>query len=385
MRPFALRLLILLTAAVVLLSAGSCQTFDPAPDATLLNNVNGAMSTGPGAPLVVRFTEPVVPSTLRVKVVSLAVPNALDGEGNLLDEQNPPKTQAFKDSIVFAYDGSKPDDDTASYGATVTLDSDSTLMTITPKTTFTISVPYMLIIEPGLEDGAGHATVPRLKIPFTFRLSGGGPTRLPSGYYYLIMNVNYLSQQLRLFTDMDVDPTTGIWRGKFTAAIRQPETNSRPGCPASCPKDKPICQLLNSALPPCVVPSDKQTALNQFPDFLPDPNPPDGYIFSTEGFAKDEPDGTIAFGTAPFDIDIKVGSGGIEVYAKATVINGQFKESPTEKGRYIGKGSFSVALVQLNGVGKDPTNGDFTAMTLTADEVKKVESYGKPIPKLSAK
>jgi hypothetical protein len=383
MKAFALRILLFAAAALVLLPASSCQTFDPAPDATLVGDTNGTMSQGPGEPLVVNLSEPVKASSIRVKCVSLAVPGALDGEGNLLDEQSPPDAQAFKDSIVFAYDGANPDDETFSYGAKVELDG--TKLTIASNSTFNVSVPYLLIIEPGLEDLAGHATAVRIRMPLTYKLTGGGPTRLPSGYYYFIMNVQYLSQQLRLYADMDVDPKTGIWRGKFTAATRQTLTNTRPGCPSSCPKDKPICQLLNSALPSCVVPSDKQSDLTQFPDFLPDPNLPEGYTFSTEGFAKDEPDGTIAFGTAPFDIDIQVGAGHIEVYAKSTVINGQFVESKTEKGRFVGKGSFSVALVQLNGNGKDPTNGDLTAMTLLDSEVKQVESYGEPIPKLPPK
>lgn len=393
MRSLALRLLLLVAAALLLVPTGSCQTFEPAPDATLQNDVNGAMSTGPGAPLVVKFTEPVVPSSIRVKAVSLAVPGAVDGAGNLLDEQNPPKLQAFKDSIVFAYDASQPDNPDATFGlgndptTAVKLTDNNTQLTISPASTFSVSVPYLLILEPGLLSPNGHATVPRIEIPFTYQLSGGGPTRLPSGFYYFIMNVDFASQQLRLYADLDVDPKTGHWRGIFTDAARETITNSRPGCPASCPTNTPICQLLNSALPSCVPPSAKQTALDQFPDFVPEPVINNsGYQFSTEGFAKDEPDGSIAFGTPPFDIDVHVGvHGAVEVFAKSTVINGQFTESKTEKGTFIAKGSESVALLQVNHIGGDPTKGDFAGMTLTADQVKTVASFGKPIPTLPPK
>ncbi len=393
MKHLALSILLTAAAALLLLPTGSCQTFDPAPSATLQNDVNGAMSTGPGAPLVVKFSEPVVPSSIRIKAVSLGVPHAVDGEGNLLDEQHPPDKQAFKDSTVFAYDASQPDNFDATYGlgndptTAVQLTNNNTQLTITPLATFAVSVPYLLIVEPGLRDPAGHATVPRIKIPFTYRLSGGGPTRLPSGFYYFIMNVDFASQQLRLYADLDVDPKTGHWRGIFTDAARETATNSRSGCPASCPTNTPVCQLLNSALPRCVAPSEKQTALDQFPDFVPEPVIDNaGYQFSTDGFAKDEPDGSIAFGTPPFDIDVHVGPhGATEVFAKSTVISGQFKESTTEKGSFVGKGSFSVELLQLNKIGSDPTKGDFAGMTLTADQVKTVESFGKPIPKLPPK
>jgi hypothetical protein len=177
---------------------------------------------------------------------------------------------------------------------------------------------------------------------------------------------------------MQVDPETGVWKAIFTNGNRREALNQRPGCPASCPAATPICALLPS--PACVKQSEKQTDLAQFVDFLPEPDPPYGYTFVANGVVRDEPNGTTAFGTAPFLIEVTIGTGKVKVQAEDTQISGVFAKDG--EGRWRGNGTVSVAVVKLNGIGKDPTKGTFAAMSLTADEVEKVESFGYPIPVL---
>ncbi|MEB2312477.1 MAG: hypothetical protein OZ921_19480 [Sorangiineae bacterium] len=358
----------------------SCASFDPAPGVTLEGEEHGAMTVAPDRPLVVRFSEPVVARTLRVRIVSLAVPNAIDFEGNLLDEQHPPDREAFQASTVLAYDGAAPDDPERTYGAAFALGADRATLTIDPDLSLSVTVPYLLLIEPGLSDEAGNVTVPRIRIPFIYPLEGGGKTRLATGYYYYLINVEFLAQQLRLYTHMRVDPDTGEWHAVMTNAGRRAAGNGRPGCPASCPASTPLCQLLNPELPSCVKPSDKQNKLTEFPDFVPDPTPPTGFKFEVTGFARDEADGSIAFGTAPFDMTITIGTGAVEVTTVGTVLAGKFVDSPTEPGRLIATGTLSVDAVKVNGTGTDPTKGSLQVMSLTPEEVADVAALGAPIP-----
>src|SRR5512135_785740 len=128
-------------------AAGSaCETFDPPPKPSIVGDVNGAMKTAVDAPLVIHFDEPFVKSSLRIKVVK----SHLDAEGNLLDEQSPPDLAGFKASTLIAYDSTHLDDPDRTYGGT--FDETSTDLTITPDKPFNVSVPYLVLVEPGLED-----------------------------------------------------------------------------------------------------------------------------------------------------------------------------------------------------------------------------------------
>ena len=358
--------------ALAALALLGCQTFDPPPSADLLSADNGVMTTTPDEPLVVQLSETFKTDTLKMEIV----PAVIDKEENLLDEQKPPKTQEFKDSIVVAYDGARPNDESRTYGATFDLAGRD--MTITPTEPLAYSVPYLLLVEPGLEDLDGHATVPRQRLPFTYRLNGGGPNSLPTGYYYFLMNVDYLAVQIRVYAYMKVDPESGAWRAIFTKANRRTALNGRPGCP-SCSGDTPVCSLYPGPAA-CVKPSVKQGDLSEFKDFLPEKDPPDGYYFIADGFARDEPDGSIALGTAPFLIDIVIGTGAIDVRAEGTKVTGNFVQDPNDSERWVANGSLSVDVVKLNGNGADPTQGTFTAMNLKQSEVDEIEGFGYPIP-----
>jgi hypothetical protein len=363
-------------AALFALALPACETFDPPPKPIVEGLENGVMKKEPNEPLVVRFSEPIVQSSLRLKLVKAV----MDAEENLLDEQDPPDLKGFKASTLVAFDGEthkpsdEPEETEKNYGGK--FDLTATGLTIQPTKPFEVSTPYLMLVEPGLQDLDGHKTVPRIRLPFTYELQGGGPTTLPTGYYYFLLNVDYLAVQIQVFTYMDVDPVTGIWRARFTNGNRLAQLNARDECkPLSCGGDTPICALLPK--PRCVKPSEKQTKLDQFVDFLPEAEPPNGYFFIADGFAKDETNGTTAFGTAPFLIEVTVGSGAILVNAENTRIAGVFRKHDDQ--RWRATGSLSVEVVKLNGIGKDPTKGTFEAMSLFPDEVEKVASYGTPI------
>jgi hypothetical protein len=360
------RCLVVLTLMLVALG---CQEFDPPPEPSVASLDNGVMKAAPDAPFVLKLSEPFVKSSLRIKIIKAV----MDSEENLLDEQSPPDFEAFDENTLIAYDGAAPDDEARSFGATFELNGTS--LTINPAKAFAVSAPYLLLIEPGLRDLDGHKTLPRIRIPFTYELTGGGKNTLPTGYYYFILNVDYLSTQIQVFAYMEVDPETGIWRARFTNANRRAQLNSRPGCP-SCSGDTPICALVTQ--PRCVKPSQKQSVLDEYVDFLPESEAPDGYFFIADGFAKDEANQTTAFGTAPFLIQVAVGSGGITVDAENTRISGIFRKH--EDDRWRATGSLSVEVVKLNNVGSDPTKGTFEAMSLSAAEVEATEAFGIPIP-----
>jgi hypothetical protein len=361
-----------LSCLALLAGAVACQTFDPPPQVWIARSENGTMRDTPEQPLELVFSEPYRASSLRMKVV----PAEFDAEGNLLDEQHPAKPTEFSESIVVAYDGARPDDPERSFGASFERFTDR--LVVRQDDPFAWAAPYLVLIEPGLEDLDGNATLPRKRLPFTYGLTSGGPNSLPTGYYYFLMNVEFLATQIQVYAYLDVDPVSGDWRAIFTNGNRLLALNKRPGCPDSCPTDEPICALFPNVR--CAKPSEKQGSLAEFRDFLPEPDPPDGYTFIADGFARDEADGSIALGTKPFLIDIVIGQGGINVRAEGTTVNGAFRRDPKQPTRWIASGSLGVEVVKINNAGNSTTKGEFTAMTLEPSEVIEIESFDYPIP-----
>lgn len=370
-----------------------CDSFDAAPKVSLDGVVQTTMTTDPGEPLVLRFSEPVKPGSVDVTLHELQ-PGDLDGEGNLPDEASyraptgesqAERKERFLASALAAFDGRAPEDYERTFPEEAwTFSADARSLTLVPERTPSVSTPYLFLIAPGLSDRAGLRTKPRQRIPFSYPLVGGGPTTLPSGYYFFIINIDFLSQQLHVFAHLEVDPVTGIWRGVFTDANRVEQTNSRPEC-GTCPPNLPMCQLHNPNLPRCVVPSEKMSALAEFPDFLPVAEPPIGYDFRVGGVARDETDGSIAWGTVTFDINIVIGTGNVRVTTENTKIHATFrKQAYAGAERFVGTGNASVKNVKINGLGgaDKPAKGEVSAMSLTAEEVAQINGFGLPIPTL---
>jgi hypothetical protein len=356
------------TSALLLLLSLGCEQFDPPPRVRLVGNDNGVMVTSPEAPLELEFTEPYVAESLGLKVVRAQT----DAEGNLLDEQSPPQVEEFRANTRLGYDGRVPEE---AFGAV--FEPSGLRFVMRPDVAFPWSVPFLLLVEPGLEDLDGNKTRPRKRIPFIYQLPEGGRNSLPNGYFYFLMDIEFLATQIQVYAFFEVDNVGGDWRAIFTNGNRRPALNARPGCP-SCDQSDPICAL--HPAPQCVKPSVKQTDVRHFRDFLPEPERPDGYTFIADGFARDEPDGSIAIGTKPFLIDITVGSGDVHIEAEQSLVTGSFRRSATDPDRWIAEGSVRVDVVKLNGNGSTGTKGKFSAMNLTAEEVAEIEAFGYPVP-----
>jgi hypothetical protein len=357
--------------------AACAETFDPAPGASIVGNENGLMTTERDAPLVVQFSEKIARETLVARIVLAE----LDLEENLPDERTPPDRTAFEADTIGLFSGKDP---AASRGGefSLTESAQGSVLTFVPPQSFAISTPYMLIIEPGLEDGTGHDTRTRIKIPFAFGLvCGSARASLPSGYYFFLLNVDPppAATQLRLDAHMLVDQEQGTWRALFTNARRVPALNARVGCPSDCGDQ--ICRLYPVGTSECVLPSAPMGSVDEFPDFVPVPDAPDGFTFSVAGCAADQPDGSVAFGTDQFAIDLSIG-GSLQMHMENMFVTGSFVTDAADPARLRAAGRIAVGLVQVNGQGADSTQGTLAAISLLSDEVAEIESLGTAIPTL---
>ena len=357
-------------------SVGStgCAEYDAPPSARLVGEDQGMLAGEATDDLVIEFSEPIQPGSLRLKVIEAAAGVNLDAENRLLDElpEEPGELE-----VLMQYDAG------SASGAAFTLNEDATRLRISQTeegAKLGIASPYMVVIEPGLADLNGNATRPRGRIPFIYRSFKPGPTSLPSGAYYFLMVVDPppLHQQLQLYTHIEVDQEKGRFRAKFVDADRTPEMNGREGCPTDCGGLTSACRLYPA--PECVKPSTEQADINNWRDFKPYAELPDGYIFETEGFAADAEDGTINLGTEPFEIDITIGAGGVNILVENVVFTAQMAPDPADPSRLRGTGSVSTTAVKVNGTGDAPTKGTLEMMTLTPAEQAEVESFGNPYP-----
>ncbi len=357
-------------------SVGStgCAEYDAPPSARLVGAEQGMLAGEVTDDLVVAFSEPIDPSSLRLKIIAAAPGINLDAENRLQDEL--PGTSGELETLMQFDPGSAS-------GAAFTLNEDATRLRISQiedGAKLGIAKPYMVLIESGLADLNGNATRPRGRLPFIYRSFKPGPTTLPSGAYYFLMVVDPppLHQQLQLYTHIEVDQANGRFRAKFVDADRTPELNGREGCPSDCSGLANACRLYPAA--ECVKPSTEQADINNWRDFKPYSKLPDGYVFETEGFAADAGDGTINLGTEPFQIDITIGAGGVNIIVEDVVFTAQMAPDPADPTRLRGTGSVSVTAVKINGVGDQPTKGTLEMMTLTAAEEAEVVSFGNPYP-----
>jgi hypothetical protein len=135
-----------------------CERFDPAPSAELEGERGGLIAAAAANPLVVRFSEPIVPRSLRLAIVL----DLRDGEGNLLDEQLPPRLDEYLQTRLFVFERGQPGDQRAAYAL-----FEERRLQITPLAGNELPLsPLMLVVEPGLEDHEGNATDVRIKLAF---------------------------------------------------------------------------------------------------------------------------------------------------------------------------------------------------------------------------
>ena len=341
-------LLLSLAAAIVALVVPSCETYVPPPVATIEGESDGVLAD-PSAPLVVQFADPIDVSTLTLEIAFYEV----DADGNLPDERGDASTPLH---LLFSH---TPDDgDTL---GTATLSDDRTTYTIASKAPFPVGTKLILLVEPGLSDGAGHTTTYRQRIPFSFsfQCNGGAGTKVvTSGVYFFLLDVQEpIGTQIQIWASLDVDPATGLFTGQFTRAHRNPDgTRCSPACDSTT-----VCQTLPGP-PACVIPSTRAGTVDEYPDWLPLADPPTGFSFTVKGCAEDQGDGTAALATAPADLIVQqpaVTVGGLTMSASF---------SADAQGAVRGTGALQSPDVELGTASLGQGQGTMTARSVSASD-----------------
>lgn len=175
----------------------------------------------------------------------------------------------------------------------------------------------------------------------------------PGAYFFLADFETPTPTQVQLLAWFDIDPDTGLVTGRFTNADRAP------GSTCDC-DDTQAC----SSLEQCVLPSTKAGTEDEYADFLvPRPDPPTGYSFTTTTCPVDQPDGTVAFATAPIDLAIEqppVKLVGLRITAQLAVGGG---------GVVRGRGTVEADQVILGETESGPARGAVLTRTIPEAEV----------------
>jgi hypothetical protein len=342
-------LALLLALAAALAAAPSCATYDPPPKPTLDVTTDGLL-TDPKAPILVHFSVPVDPATVRVKIARYSI----DSDGRLPDERGTDSTP------LETFFEREPDNGVGFEDAKgkSTFEVGNTVMRIVPSAALPVGPRLVLVFEPGLSDPEGHDTKVRKKLLFGYKLTldCNQPVKnLASGDFFFIVGVkNPIATQIRMFATIDVDSTTGRFVGQFTDARR----NKTPEhCPSdlSC-KSTEACRTL--PVHACVIPSEPAGSCDEYPDQLPDPSIDTGFSFTAQGCVVDQADGSAALVNAPVDVHVTSPL----VTLRNTVLSAAFKADPA--GAVRASGSLAAQEVFLGDISSGSGTGDLTALVI---------------------
>ncbi len=286
-------LFLFLVVAIVLVASSACDKFVSPPVPTL-GGIHDGLLDDPSQPIVLQFTHPVNPATLRLKIVKFDP----DANGLLADELGDPTVD------LHAFYTHDPDGENVDVGGKGELSSDGHFFTITLPARLPVGPKLAVLVEPGLASTSGESTAVRKRLLFTYGINcagGTGSMAFASGVYFFLLDVEQpIGVQIKLFASIEVDPKTGIFRGQFTRAGRIADPNR---CTPAC-KDGNVCQTVPGPSM-CVLPSTRAGTTDEFVDFFADPTPPVGYTLTATGCALDETRGEIAFTTAPADLVVQ--------------------------------------------------------------------------------
>jgi hypothetical protein len=341
------RLATALLGTALLAAAPGCAVYEGPPVIKLEGLANGYLSDTK-VPIVLQFSKPVDPATIRIKIVRRVV----DTEGNLGDEDDNPDTVL---DVLFSTD---PEEDVGGFAY---LTDDHLRLTLNPKAALAAGASLAILIEKGLSDTEGHVTITRKQIVFSydFGVKCDKPSAVfRSGTYFFLAEVKEpIGAQVRLYTAMDVDPATGAFVGRFTNAVRNPDPAR---CSPACP-EATVCRLFPAQ--ECVPQSERAGTAAEFPDYIPNSTPPVGFSFQTTGCVIDQEDGTAAFITAPVDVVVQSPS----VTLRNTQITGSFKPGPGDI--LEGTGSISADDVLLGTTTSGPASGSMSAHSVPEAQV----------------
>ncbi len=342
MRPLPLSLLLLSLSSTL---AMGCELYDGPPRPRIVGAEDGLLENAT-APLVLAFSEPVDPKTLKMKVVRLET----DVEGNLFDEDADPMSEPEE---FFSFTP-----DLTLGGAAELVDGGATLV-ITPSAPFPVGPKLALVIEEGLADLAGNVTTTRKRLLFgySFVLACDKPSTIfPTGKYFLLADIEKpLQTQVQLWAAFYVDPVTGRVRGQATNADR----DKTQVCPMSC-KSSEVCRLLPE--PACVAASERAGDADEHPDYVPNDVPPTGYSFTLDGCVVDQPGGKVVFATAPTDVVVQIPP----VTLRNVTLTAEF--APDASGVLRGTGTLSADQVLIGTTASGKGEGNIVGRIVSADE-----------------
>jgi len=347
--------LLALSAAVSALPAG-CETYDSPPRPSIEGLVDGALSDSK-APIVIMFSEPIDPTTLRIKIVKLVT----NEEGQLLDEDDDDTTVATE---YFSFDPVTLNN----HGGTGELIAADTAYRITPEVSLPVGPSLAVVIEPGLKDVLGNEWLVRQRLVFGYRLSCDGTTgtdKFPNGAYFFIANVTKpIQTQIQLWGHIEVDTATGNFRGQFTNADRNPDPDR---CDPPCLPTE-ACRTLPE--PNCVVPSEEAGSEDEYPDYIPNNVLPIGYSFTVGGCVVEDGD-SVVFVNLPADVDIQqpdVFVQGIQLTSSFAQIDGAFRAT----------GGVIAEKVFIGSTDSGPAEGTLVARLVAPEDAP--DNIPKPPP-----
>jgi hypothetical protein len=218
----------------------------------------------------------------------------------------------------------------------------------------------VLLVEPGLVSTSGRERRVRTRLRFAYGVKcppQAAATKFESGTYFALLEVEKpLGTQIQLFGAIDVDPATGAFVGQFTNADRNLD-GSR--CPTACgPSD--ACRLLPS--PACVAPSTAAGTVDEYPDFVPNAQPPTGYSFEVHGCAVDDGDAVDVL-TAPATMVVTRPN----VTVQGLTMTAQFARGPDQVVRATGSLTADETLLGTTALGAG--KGTMTALRVPDDRV----------------
>ena len=196
------------------------------------------------------------------------------------------------------------------------------------------------------------------------------PKHLASGAYFFVADIEQpLSTQMQLFAWIDVDPETGEHVTAFVNADRNRDPARCEPFGLTC-NETEACRTLPQ--PACVVPSEKVAGADEYPDYLPNDEPPTGYSFQTTGQVDGESAVADVFVHEPVDIEIVTPS----VKIQGTVMTVTFEKD--ENGVLRGEGTFAAEQLFLGSVESIPPTGLVRARLIPPGEVP--PGLEKPVP-----
>jgi hypothetical protein len=339
-----------LAIATLALAAGlgGCATYDGPPDVTIVGDQQGQL-TDPRAPIVLSFSKPPKPETIKVEIARYVV----DDEGNLPDEDADPGTEL---DLLFSHD--PVDGDT---GGTSALSDDKTTFTITLDVVPPAGQPLVLLVEKGLADEKGVVTTVRRRIVFTYASNltcNAAANVVKTGTYFFIAQITKpIATQVKLYGVVQIDPATGKLKTRFSKAKRNPDPNR---CTPACAATE-ACRLVPTQQ--CVTPSEPAGSVDEYSDYVFDADPTTGFNFAADGCSADESATTASFATA--DTDVKVSSPMVTL--RNASLNGSF--SLDSMGVLRAVGSLTADAVLLGTIDSGMGQGDLTGRAIPDAEV----------------